>query len=407
MKTILVTAYAINPFKGSEDGTGWNWVLQIARFQRVIAITRKNNQQHIEKYMLLNNNELYTKIDFHYYDLPKWASFWKKGSRGALLYFYLWQLCIVFWIKRKSFIFDIAHNLNFHNNWLPTFLWALGKPTVWGPVGHHDSIPKPFIQPIYGTREYLFDLLKSFTKLLMRSIDPFFHLAIIKCKTILSINSSGKKVLGNLDKIKLVSAIGSERPKEFNGTSNFALFNVLSVGRFVPLKGFDITIKAFAKFYHTLPSAVQDTVLLTLVGKGPKLEILQTLAKDLGIAHRVKWISWVEKNEMARLYQQSSIFLFPSHEGAGMVIPEALSYALPVICLDNPGPGELIDESCGIKIKITTYDQTVNETARALNTLFVDTTKRSTMSEMALSRFDNVFDWDRKGEFIQEIYQKI
>ena len=39
-KTILATAYAINPYKGSEDGMGWNFVLQIAKFNRVIALTR-------------------------------------------------------------------------------------------------------------------------------------------------------------------------------------------------------------------------------------------------------------------------------------------------------------------------------------------------------------------------------
>ena len=36
---ILASAYAVNPYKGSEDGTGWQWVLQIARHQKVIAIT--------------------------------------------------------------------------------------------------------------------------------------------------------------------------------------------------------------------------------------------------------------------------------------------------------------------------------------------------------------------------------
>ena len=48
--TILITAYAVNPYKGSEDGTGWNLIYQAARKHRVVAITRKNNRTDIERF---------------------------------------------------------------------------------------------------------------------------------------------------------------------------------------------------------------------------------------------------------------------------------------------------------------------------------------------------------------------
>jgi len=44
-KTILITAYAVNPFKGSEDGTGWNISKEIAKEYNTIIITRKNTQK--------------------------------------------------------------------------------------------------------------------------------------------------------------------------------------------------------------------------------------------------------------------------------------------------------------------------------------------------------------------------
>lgn len=145
MKTILATAYAINPYKGSEDGMGWNFVMQIARFNKVIAITRENNRIHIEKYMSENPNSLYSNIQFLYFDLPYWMRFWEKGGRGAMLYYLMWQRGIVGFIKRQKLAFDNAHNLNFHNDWTPSFLWKLEKPFVWGPVGHHPSIPSQYL----------------------------------------------------------------------------------------------------------------------------------------------------------------------------------------------------------------------------------------------------------------------
>ena len=80
-KTILATAYAMNPYKGSEDGMGWNFVCQIARFNQIIAITRENNRASVERYMAEHPSELYNNIQFYYFDLPYWLRFWKKGSR--------------------------------------------------------------------------------------------------------------------------------------------------------------------------------------------------------------------------------------------------------------------------------------------------------------------------------------
>ena len=43
---ILLTAYDINPYKGSEAATGWNFTIQVTRKNKVVAITRKNNKQN-------------------------------------------------------------------------------------------------------------------------------------------------------------------------------------------------------------------------------------------------------------------------------------------------------------------------------------------------------------------------
>ena len=80
MKTILVTAYAINPYKGSEDGTGWNYVRQVARFNKVIAITRENNLTDIQRYVEEHQLDV-SNIEFKGYDLPYWARWWRPRPR--------------------------------------------------------------------------------------------------------------------------------------------------------------------------------------------------------------------------------------------------------------------------------------------------------------------------------------
>ena len=50
-KEVLITAYAVNPYKGSEDGTGWNISRELAKNNVVHVITRKNNQKEIDRYL--------------------------------------------------------------------------------------------------------------------------------------------------------------------------------------------------------------------------------------------------------------------------------------------------------------------------------------------------------------------
>ncbi len=405
---VLLTAYAVNPYKGSEDGTGWNMILQIAKHNQVIAITRKNNQAAIEKYMMENPMGEVSNLTFTYFDLPYWMRWWKKGGRGALLYFYLWQLGIVFFILNKKMKFDIAHNLNFHNDWTPSFLWALGKPFVWGPVGHHPAIPKEYLIHSAGKKAYYFDQLKWWTKKCFWTFEPFVKIAKWKASKIITINSSVQEVL-NFPKEKEIRlpAVATTTPNRKKRKSKNNKFNILSIGRFTPLKGFDITIEAFGHFYHQLNIEDKYDVQLTLIGKGSEKKALQQLAEDLEIAHAVNFIDWMSRAELDEYFATSSVFLFPSHEGAGMVVPEALSFGLPVLCFDNIGPGEFIDKTCGMKVEYSNPRESIVMFSKHLNLLFHENEIQEELSQGAIRQFEKYFTWERKGKIISEAYLDI
>ena len=406
MKTILVTAYAVNPYKGSEDGTGWNFVYQIAKNNMVIAITRKNNRVDIEKYFAKSNDSVLQNIQFEYYDLPYWMRFWKKGARGYKMYFYLWQLFMPVFILSKNVIFDIAHNLNFHSDSHPTFLWLLGKPLVWGPIGHHPPVPKKYIQPIYGTKEYYKDQFNFVIKTLFRALDPFFRVAAFTASKVIGINSSVAKVAGiNKNKYTIMSAVAND--SVVIDASKKDKFRVLSIGRFVAMKGFDITIKAFIEFYNNLPEKEKNNVELILLGEGEQEDFLKKIARNLVEKRVIKFINWIDKSEVGNIYNSSSIFLFPSHEGAGMVVPEALSYGLPCLTFSNVGPGEMINNTCGRKVDYDTYQDSVVEFASHLHDLYDNSELYNQLSKGAITHFNNEFTWNKKGERLKTIYNEI
>lgn len=407
MKKILVTAYAVNPYKGSEDGTGWNIISQIAKHNKVVAITRKNNRAAIEKYYKEHPFDHQENLTFEYFDLPYWMRFWKRKSRGAMLYFYLWQFFIPLFIKRKGFEFDLAHGLNFHTDSIPCFLWMLGKPFIWGPVGHHPEIPKNYLNENGGAKEKINDQIKWVIKSSLKRFDPFLRITAAKADYILTINSAVSKALKlKSDNTKVLPAVGAHLPntapiKKRDG------FRLMSAGRFVPLKGFDLTVLAFAKFYQQLPTSQKENTTLTLLGKGPMKEKLCRLITEHNLENVVKIVDWLPQKEVFEAYRKADVFLFPSHEGAGMVIPEAMSYAVPVICLDNIGPGELIGDQGGIKIPYTNYQQTINELANAIKWVFESPELQEQLSQGAKHRFESYLDWKEKGKQINALYDKV
>ena len=215
-------------------------------------------------------------------------------------------------------------------------------------------------------------------------LDPMLRLSVAKADIILAMNSSVPKVLRTKQsKIRMIKSVSSENVELTN--KNKTNFNILSVGRFVPLKGFDLSIRSFACFYKGLTKVISEE----------------------NISEAIQIIHWLERSKLTEIYRDASVFLFPSHEGAGMVMPEALSYSLPVVCLANYGPGEFVTDECGIRVEAKEYKKTIIDLADALKNIYNDTELFATMALQARKRFDEYFDWNVKAKILNDFYEEI
>ncbi len=223
-----------------------------------------------------------------------------------------------------------------------------------------------------------------------------------KARLILCVNSDVSKHLRPpADRVVIHSAVGAHdegptAPREGK------VFRILSVGRFVPLKGFDVALAAFARFHDGLAPAEREGVELVLVGAGPQEARLKALAARPGVSGRTRFVTWMERAELMDVYREATCFLFPSHEGAGMVVAEALSFGLPVVCFDNAGPGELMDGDSGIRVPYGRYEEAVAGFAAALQRLHSDRSLRARLSAGARRRFETWLDWNAKGEQLRK-----
>jgi len=119
---------------------------------------------------------------------------------------------------------------------------------------------------------------------------------------------------------------------------------VLSVGRLSRRKGFDSTVRAFAR------SAYAEDGQLVLVGTGPMEEELRRIAVEENVAQRVRFLSDVSEAELAGLYRQAEVFMLLNRvvdgdfEGFGLVFLEAALQGVPAIGGRNGGPTDAIED---------------------------------------------------------------
>lgn len=105
---------------------------------------------------------------------------------------------------------------------------------------------------------------------------------------------------------------------------------ILFLSRLVPGKGIEYLIDAYKQIKTDLP--------LIIAGDAPYVSSFINNIKDKANADkRVRFIGFVEGNELQELYSNAKIFVFPSEaEGMPICLLEAMSYDVPCLVSDIP-----------------------------------------------------------------------
>jgi glycosyltransferase involved in cell wall biosynthesis len=403
---VLLSAYACEPGKGSEPGVGWNWMRQIARFAEVWVITRLNNREAIEKALA---EEPLPNVHWVYFDLPRWARFWKKGQRGVHLYYYLWQVGIYFLARRlhRQVAFDLVHHVTFGNYWLPSFLALLPVPFVWGPVGGGESAPWAFYRT-FSHRGKIYEFLRDIARWIGEH-DPFTRLTAKKASVVLAkASETAERVMQlGVKNVQLLSEVAFSITEiaELSSLSPHlnTPFRLISLGRLLHLKGFDLGFRAFARLVQEFPDSEY-----WIVGDGPERKNLEQLARKLGIIDKVRFWGALPRSEALKKLAESDVLVHPSlHDSGGWVCVEAMAAGRPVICLDLGGPALQVTEETGFKIPAYAPEQVIEDMAEAMKKLAQNSELRLRMGEEGRKRVWESFSWEQRGKEIQEIYLKI
>jgi glycosyltransferase involved in cell wall biosynthesis len=400
---VFVSAYACEPGKGSEPEVGWRWIQQITRFHETWVITRANNRPLIEQGLKTRPNP---NLHFVYIDLPAWARLWKRGRRGVHLYYYLWQIIAYrrAFALSKHIHFDLAHHITFINMYMGPWFALLPLPFVWGPIGANPDIPKQFY-PLIGSSGIKDNRLRYAIRKISPFVDPVISLAKKKAKRILTINEEVRSRLEQTYATKSLSisqnAIDRKILAEKSKPFHYPL-KILSVGQLVSIKGYRLSLAAFAKHLSVHPRSI-----LEIIGAGPQKDELVKFASELGVFKSVIFSGQVSREKVFKAMTESDMLLFPSFEGAGMVVIEAMGKGLPIVCLDHGGPGEYVTEECGIKVPLTDPETVIQGLADALSRLASDPALYERLSTGAIKRVREHYLWDRVGDRLNALYREV
>ena len=134
---------------------------------------------------------------------------------------------------------------------------------------------------------------------------------------------------------------GSER----DGSDPAAPARILSVGRAVEKKGYDILLKALARLPADLHWRFEH------IGDGEIIKALKTQAEELGIADRLTWRGAMDQKEVLATYRASDIFALAcritpdgDRDGLPNVIVEACSQGLVCVSTTISGVPELLTD---------------------------------------------------------------
>lgn len=403
---ILVSAYACSPYHGSEPGTGWNFIKILSEHHELHVITEEIEfKNDLENYVA--ENPKYSKIKFYYIPFKYSKRLRKIWPPSYYWYYKKWQKKAYLLAKEldKNENFDICHQLNQTGFREPGYLWKINKPFVWGPIGGMENTNWRFL-PSMGLYGFLFFLGRNLLNTLELNFARRPRTAARRKNNQLIAAFQGTKSMikkyWSKDSI-VITEVGSVN---FLNSKSICIrkkddpLKIIWSGEHIPGKSLNLLLKAV--------SVLKDIDYeLHILGDGIQNKKWKRLANQLKIERNIKWHGWLRREDALKIMAAGHVFCTASlRDGTPTVILEALSFGIPVICLDHCGFTDVIDQTCGIKIPLLSPSQVISEFGSAIQLLYSDEQMRQRLAGGAFIRVEN-FSWEGKMIQLNKIYNSL
>ncbi|MDE6126523.1 MAG: glycosyltransferase family 4 protein [Muribaculaceae bacterium] len=402
---VLVNAYAVSPNWGSEQGMGWNWVINLAKYCRLDVITEGEWNEEIETALSVLPQK--DNIRFHYIPVSEKVRkmCWNQGDWRFYWHYERWQRRAL--AKAREICgckrIDVLHQLNMIGFREPGYLWKIdGIPFVWGPVGGMELMPMSFLKGV-PFKQRLLNTLKNTINRFQYTRSPRVRKAIGRSYAVISAVKGVQDVLADIYGIEsdLVNETGVTIDPliEKKYSKRCDPLKVIWVGKFDFRKQLPVALRSVI-------AANKRNIELHICGTGREDVIaeMRSIAEAGGIQSQCHWYGNVEHSKILGMMAEADLLFFTSiMEATSTVILEAISVGLPVLCFNTCGFGPIVKDFAGITVEVLTPEQAVDDFAKVLLSVSQD---RDILNQISRRIIDNreSLTWDEKARKVVKEY---
>ena len=409
-------AYACDPTKGSEHGVGWGWVNAIAQNHDLTVITADFNVDHIRQHLQESQPSshrsprfIYVKNSpWHYQPSPFWISVENSIAKPLMNLAYQNWLDHAYRVAQAEVAqshYDVVHLITYVGWRFPGRFYSLGIPFVWGPIGGIKNTPARLL-PILGLKGAIYysarNIVNSSQVKLLRGPR---HALRSANEGVIAATSEIQDALWKHFKVRsqVICEVGPSEgltPRHISREPSDT-FRISWSGQHLPGKALHLLLRALRQ----LPQDINYSV--EILGDGPYTRRWQALATRLNIHNRCNWHGWLPRDRALAVMSDSHVFVITSLKDlTSTVALEALSLGLPIISLDHCGFADLVNDKCGIKLKIESAHQIEYDLSRSLLALYSNEEFRKVLAQGAFERSKS-YSWRLKMNTLDRLYDSV
>lgn len=333
---ILFVSSAGSPILGSTHALTWKWLGLIAASHDVTLLT---DPEFKDDFNAAENGHG-VHIEFVPFRQPRKVHWFFRA------YAYQYKALRTARRLHAERCFDLVHTFTPDSWRIPSFMWRLGIPSVWGPVGGGENFPLNLLR-ILDLNGSLAEIVRAISQRLS-IIDPILRSCAQHHSLVLTENMSTRKKVVQLGapQVLVESAQVMLLPRTPMATrKRTSILQMVYAGALIPRKGIPLGIRAV----KMAKSRGMSNLRWDIYGSGPMMEKCRALISQLQLEDVILLRGKVSHAEMGKVYPNYDVYFFPSlRDACGTSLIEALSMGLPVICLDNSGPAEIVNHNSGI-----------------------------------------------------------
>lgn len=412
---ILVLAYAISPSKGSEYSVAWNYVKYISKYHNLTVLYGASGEhmgdcEEMERYARSNPIPHVRFVPVYPNRIANILNWPNKHNLFVYTFYYAYQIWHkLAYKKAKELIaqepFDLIHYVGMIGYREPGYLWKLGLPYVWGPVGGANNAPQQLMKnmPLPGRLKQYFRSLvnnnqfknKSRLKEALKATDILLTATTENQRKFMEVHHKNSCYLPENG---ITGDIVLDETKFMNPNK----YHLIVIGTLDARKSVGILLEALTQVN------CRNLLHLDIIGDGPLKASLRQYVIQHHLNNMITWHGRLPREEAIKLFNSAHLHVITSvSEANTTVIWEAMSYGVPTMSFDHCGMHDTICNRCGIRIPIAKrYEDCVAAVAHNIDELLEHPERFRELAQGTIECAQH-FTWAEREKILNNLYESL